>query len=82
MEAPNTSEGVVSDGPTDAQATATPSRKETTSVEKGHTHPDDVFIAIMGGTGVGKSTFISKLVGDQPVIGHGQSSCMIFSDSN
>ena len=36
--------------------------------------PDDVWIAVMGMTGVGKSTFISLLVGDDIGIGHGLNS--------
>lgn len=36
--------------------------------------PDDFWVAVMGMTGVGKSTFISALVGDDIGIGHGLNS--------
>ena len=36
---------------------------------------NDATIAVMGLTGSGKSTFISKLVGDEVVIGHQLESC-------
>ena len=42
---------------------------------------EDVYIAIMGMTGTGKSTFISMLVNDQVTIGHGLYSCK-FSPRN
>lgn len=38
--------------------------------------PDDVVIAVIGTTGVGKSTFIADCTREQtPTIGHGMSSC-------
>ncbi len=43
---------------------------------------EDVFIAIMGITEAGKSTFISNFVGDQVVIGHSMDSCRLFSEGD
>lgn len=37
---------------------------------------ENVYIAVMGLTGVGKSTFISQLVGSNVAIGHNLESCM------
>jgi ATPase subunit of ABC transporter with duplicated ATPase domains len=37
--------------------------------------PDDIVIAVMGITGVGKSTFISHLTDEEVVIGRGLASC-------
>jgi ABC-type lipoprotein export system ATPase subunit len=43
-------------------------------------HPDDVFIVVMGMTGSGKSTFISRCTGHDVVVGHGLHSC-VYRDS-
>ena len=40
--------------------------------------PNDVFIAIMGVTGAGKSTFISKCCDKAPGIGHNLQACECF----
>lgn len=37
--------------------------------------PSDVFIAVMGMTGVGKSTFVSLCTEDEVKLGHGLGSC-------
>jgi putative protein kinase ArgK-like GTPase of G3E family len=37
--------------------------------------PEDIVIAVMGITGVGKSTFISHLTDEDVVIGRGLASC-------
>lgn len=68
--------------PNNVQNTATSSQSRTEVMDVKCINPDDVFIAITGVTGVGKSTFISKLVGDQVVIGHGMDSCIFLSDNN
>jgi ribosome biogenesis GTPase A len=38
--------------------------------------PREVFIAVMGGTGTGKSTFINQVTGKNLKAGHGLASCM------
>lgn len=50
----------------------------TTSTDDGNPYPqpDDVWIAVMGMTGVGKSTFISLLAGYDIGIGHELQSSM------
>ncbi len=37
--------------------------------------PEDSFVAVMGVTGAGKSTFISRLAGDGAKVGHDLVSC-------
>lgn len=39
-------------------------------------------VAVMGVTGVGKSTFIKHATGQDVVIGHGQEACMSAKASN
>lgn len=41
--------------------------------------PLDVYISVMGVTGSGKSTFISRLCGRGPKIGHELESCQSIS---
>lgn len=75
-------ERVGSDEPNVAQTDGTLSQGKTTNIGSGGTSRQDIFIAIMGITGSGKSTLISKLVGDQVVIGHDLGSCMYSSDND
>ena len=42
----------------------------------------DVYVAVMGVTGAGKSTFIEKLTGKEVNIGHGLFSCKYFSPAH
>ena len=37
--------------------------------------PDDIFIAVMGLTGVGKSTFVAECTGEEGGVGHTLESC-------
>lgn len=43
--------------------------------------PDDVFVAVMGMTGAGKSTFISLCTGDEVAVGHDLQACTLCSDT-
>ena len=43
---------------------------------------NNIFIAVFGSTGTGKSSFISKLTGKDVKIGHGLQSCKFFSKHN
>lgn len=47
----------------------------------GVTKPDpmDIFILVLGKTGSGKSTFISRCTGKDAAIGHGLNSCEALS---
>ncbi|KAI4258728.1 MAG: hypothetical protein L6R42_004934 [Xanthoria sp. 1 TBL-2021] len=58
-----------------SQSTKKPSQSTKKATVGTDTSPQDVFIAVMGSTGSGKSTLISKLAGDQVQIGHGLASC-------
>lgn len=44
-------------------------------MEAAQHRPDDIFIAAMGLTGAGKSTFIADCTGDVGGVGHGLESC-------
>ena len=37
--------------------------------------PADIFVAVMGMTGAGKSTFISLCTGEEVVVGHDLQAC-------
>jgi flagellar biosynthesis GTPase FlhF len=55
-----------------------PSQEELIPEKPVQTGPvlENVYIAVMGLTGVGKSTFVSQLVGSTVAIGHHLESCM------
>jgi putative ribosome biogenesis GTPase RsgA len=61
----------------DLQATPMDSAQETRSSEitissqESEPQPDDVWIVVLGMTGVGKSTLISEFVGHDVGVGHG-----------
>lgn len=61
-----------------SQSTKKPSQSTKKATVGTDTSPQDVFIAVMGSTGSGKSTLISKLAGDQVQIGHGLASCRLL----
>ena len=49
----------------------TPSSEATISSQESEPQPDDVWIVVMGMTGVGKSTLISEFVEHDIGVGHG-----------
>ena len=54
-----------------SSAQETPSSEVTISSQESEPQPDDVWIVVMGMTGVGKSTLISEFVGHDVGVGHG-----------